>query len=154
VRENLTTASLETFARGIWVDGRGERSAAERIIQDLRVRTPGPEELMLRLSGGNQQKLIVGRWLLRGSRILILDDPTSGIDVGAKEELYKLIRALTREGTSVLISSSELPELLAIADRIMVLHEGSLAGSLPRAEFDQRKVIELAVIGNKAHAAH
>ena len=150
VRENLTTASLENFANGPWVDAREERSATERIVHELKVRTPGIEELMLRLSGGNQQKVIVGRWLLRNSPILILDDPTSGIDVGAKEELYRLIRVLTKHGTSIFISSSELPELLAIADRIMVLHEGSLAGILPRARLDQRTVIELAVTGRLA----
>jgi ABC-type sugar transport system ATPase subunit len=147
VRENITTAALDRLSRWAWLDRRLERQQSVKIVRDLGVRTPGIEELMLRLSGGNQQKVIVGRWLLRDVPILILDDPTSGVDIGAKDELYNLIAELTLRGTSVLISSSELAELMAISDRIMVLHQGRVAGILPRSAFSQRAIIELAVAG-------
>ena len=149
VRDNLTTASIEQYAHGPWLDPTSERRAAASMVQDLRVRTPGIDEVMLRLSGGNQQKVVLGRWLLRSPGVLILDDPTSGIDVGAKEELYRLIAELTRQGKAILISSSELPELLAICDRVMVLHGGRLAGVLTRDELSQRALIELAVNGSQ-----
>jgi ribose transport system ATP-binding protein len=154
VRENLVTAALDRLSRFLWLDGARERREAQRMVDRLGVKTPTPEETMLRLSGGNQQKVIVGRWILRDVPILLLDDPTSGIDVGAKDELYRLIADLTEGGTSVLISSSELNELIAICDRILVLHEGRIAGSLVREDFAQRPIIELAVTGAPVDSRH
>jgi ribose transport system ATP-binding protein len=147
IRENVTAASSDLIARRGWVQGGHERSLAARIISSLRVKTPDAEELMGRLSGGNQQKVIVGRWLLRGSPILLLDDPTAGVDVGAKDEIYRLIGELTAGGTSVLMASSELPELLAIADRMLILHQGRLVGTLEGEAMTQRNVLRLAVAG-------
>jgi ABC-type sugar transport system ATPase subunit len=117
------------------------------MVEVLRIRTPSIEEPLSRLSGGNQQKVAVGRWLLRGVPILIMDDPTSGIDVGAKDELYHVIANMTADGTSVLMTSSELPELLALSDRIMVLHLGRVAGILEGPDRTEENVLRLAVTG-------
>lgn len=147
VRENLTSASPDLIARRGWVRPGVERTLAEGMVRALRIRTPSTETPLVRLSGGNQQKAILGRWLVRDTPILILDDPTSGIDVGAKDEIYKLIADLTGRGRSVLISSSELPELLALSDRILVLREGQVAGILDGDRLTQADVLRLAVRG-------
>ena len=110
----------------------------------LRVRTPDMHEPIINLSGGNQQKVLICRWLLTHPRILILDEPTRGIDVGAKAEIHKLISNLAGQGVAVIMISSEMPEVLGMSDRIMVLHEGRVTGFLDRAEADQVKIMELA----------
>mgnify|MGYP000536507333 CR=1 FL=1 len=150
VRENLLSAAPELISRGSWLQSWRERPLALRMVEMLRVRTASIEEPLARLSGGNQQKVIVGRWLVRDTPILILDDPTSGVDVGAKDELYRLIGTMTASGTSIIISSSELPELLALADRMLVLHEGRIAGILQGASLTQQDVLQLAVQGAPA----
>jgi ribose transport system ATP-binding protein len=147
IRENITVASADLIADRAWVKVGRERSLADRIVTTLRVKAPHAEELMGRLSGGNQQKVIVGRWLLRDSLILLLDDPTAGVDVGAKDEIYGLIGDLTERGTSVIMASSELPELLAIADRMLILYQGRLVGTLEGDSMTQRDVLRLAVAG-------
>ena len=153
IRENLTAASSSLIApRGLLRPGR-EASLARKIVELLRVRTPSIEEPLSRLSGGNQQKVVVGRWLLRRVPILILDDPTSGIDVGAKDELYHLIADMTADGTSVIMTSSELPELLALSDRILVLHEGRLVGIVEGDQRTQEIVVRMAVAGIGLQAA-
>ena len=113
-------------------------------LRDTGVKTPGPHASIMGLSGGNQQKCIIGRWLLTQPRILLLDDPTRGIDVGAKAELYQLIDRLCREGMGVLLTSSELPELLTLSDRILVLAEGRLTAELSRAEATEHGILEAA----------
>ncbi len=110
----------------------------------LRVKTPDMQEPIINLSGGNQQKVLIGRWLLTKPRILILDEPTRGIDVGAKAEIHRLISQLARQGVAVMMISSEMPEVLGMSDRIMVMHEGRVTGFLDRAEADQVKIMELA----------
>jgi ribose transport system ATP-binding protein len=152
IRENLTSASSDLIAPGGWLRPRREGSLAKRISESLRVRTPSIEEPLSRLSGGNQQKVVVGRWLLRKVPILILDDPTSGIDVGAKDELYHLIAEMTADGTSVIMTSSELPELLALSDRMLVLHHGRLVGILDGEELTEENVIRMAVAGVRPQA--
>ena len=147
IRENLTAASSNLIAPGGWLRPGREASLARKIVDALRVRTPSIEEPLSRLSGGNQQKVVVGRWLMRRVPILILDDPTSGIDVGAKDELYRLVAEMTADGTSVIMTSSELPELLALSDRILVLHEGHLAGTLEGDDRTQENVLRMAVAG-------
>ncbi len=147
VRENLSAASADLISSRGFVRKVVERSMSQKMIEMLRVRTPSMEEPVARLSGGNQQKTIVGRWLMREVPILILDDPTSGVDVGAKEELYRLIGQMTASGTSILMSSSELPELLAISDRMLILHRGRAAGILSGDDMTQRNVLHLAVRG-------
>ena len=110
----------------------------------LRVRTPDMQEPIMNLSGGNQQKVLISRWLLTKPRILILDEPTRGIDVGAKAEIHRLVSELARDGVAVIMISSEMPEVLGMSDRIMVIHEGRVTGFLDRSEADQVKIMELA----------
>ena len=108
------------------------------------MKTPDLNERIENLSGGNQQKVLIGRWLLTKPRILILDEPTRGIDVGAKSEIHRLISKLAGEGVAVIMISSEMPEILGMSDRILVMHEGKCTGILDRAEADQIKIMELA----------
>jgi ribose transport system ATP-binding protein len=147
IRENLTAPSWDRIAPGGWLRPGKERSLAQKMVDALRIRTPSANEPLSRLSGGNQQKVVVGRWLLRDVPILIMDDPTSGIDVGAKDELYHLIGEMTAVGTSVIMTSSELPELLALSDRMIVLHHGRVVGILEADALTEENVIRMAVAG-------
>jgi ABC-type sugar transport system ATPase subunit len=117
---------------------------AERSAEQLGVRTSSIHAPITTLSGGNQQKAIIGRWLLTEPKVLLLDDPTRGVDVGAKAELYRLMDQLCRQGLGILFTSSELPELLTVCDRIAVLSEGRLTGELSRDEATEQKIMELA----------
>ena len=114
------------------------------MAQRLRVKTPGMEEIILNLSGGNQQKVLVGRWLLTNPKILILDEPTRGIDVGAKAEIHRLVSELAGQGVAILMISSEMPEVLGMSDRIVVMHEGHVSGILDRKDADQVSIMDLA----------
>jgi inositol transport system ATP-binding protein len=116
----------------------------EEMSRKLRVKTPGMDEIIQNLSGGNQQKVLIGRWLLTQPRILILDEPTRGIDVGAKAEIHRLVTQLAGQGVAVLMISSEMPEVLGMSDRVMVMHEGRMTGIVDRAEADQVRIMELA----------
>lgn len=147
VLENATMAASKLTSRMSIVRHGLERILSGEMIRRLGVRAESIDSPMRALSGGNQQKVVLGRWLLRGSRILILDDPTSGVDVGAKAEIYRLISSETEGGLSVIMSSSELPELLTVAHRILVLHEGRVAGVLKGDRMTQRDVLHLAVRG-------
>jgi ABC-type sugar transport system ATPase subunit len=126
-------------------DIRGEKRLAEEYRQKLRIRTTGIYQTVQRLSGGNQQKAVIARWLATDPKILILDEPTRGIDVGAKTEIYELLSELTDKGVSVIVISSELHELLAVADRILVMCEGRITGELQHSEFSQEKIMSYAV---------
>ena len=144
--ENIQVALLSSGKvdnRG-FVNQREVNRLAEEYSAKLRVKTPNLAETVANLSGGNQQKLLIARWLLTQPRILILDEPTRGIDVGAKSEIHRLITQLAGQGVAVLMISSELPEVLGMSDRIMVMHEGHVSGFLDRAEADQVRVMELA----------
>ena len=132
------------YAKAGFVDQKAVTGLAEEMAGRLRVKTPNLAERVENLSGGNQQKLLIARWLLTKPRILILDEPTRGIDVGAKSEIHRLITNLAAEGVAVLMISSELPEVLGMSDRIMVMHEGHVSGFLTRDEADQVKIMELA----------
>jgi ribose transport system ATP-binding protein len=147
VRENVTLANLEAVAPGGFIRASRERSVAEKYIHDLTIRTPSGEQTVRNLSGGNQQKVVLAKWLFTDSRLLIFDEPTRGIDVGSKVEIYQLMNALTARGVGILMITSELPELLGMSDRILVMHEGRLAGELPRAEATQERVMHLATGG-------
>ena len=126
---------------------------ADDAVRRLGVRCTGIEQLAATLSGGNQQKVVIGKWLATRPRVLLLDEPTRGIDVGAKQEIYALIRALAGEGLAIVMVSSELPELLLLADRIMVVSEGRRTGMLSRAEASEEAVMHLAAPrGPKARA--
>lgn len=144
VRENTTLANLDVLSVLGFVRRGDERSAAEKYRHDLDIKTPSIEQSVQNLSGGNQQKVVLAKWLFTHSRILIFDEPTRGIDVGAKSEIYKLMNALAAQGVAILMVSSELPEVLGMSDRILVMHEGRIAGELSRDEATQEKVMSLA----------
>jgi ABC-type sugar transport system ATPase subunit len=147
VAGNVSLCSLRDALRGGLLSRRREEELVAEPIRNTGVKTPGPRAAVSGLSGGNQQKCIIGRWLLTKPAILLLDDPTRGIDVGAKAELYTLIDRLCREGMGVILTSSELPELLTLADRIVVLAEGRLTAEFPRAEATEQKIMEAATCG-------
>jgi len=151
VAANVSLCSLGEAVRGGLLSRSREEALVAGPLRETGVKTPGPHAAITGLSGGNQQKCIIGRWLLVKPRILLLDDPTRGIDVGAKAELYALIDRLCREGLAVILTSSELPELLALADRIIVLAEGRLTAEFPRAAATEQKIMEAAT-GATAHA--
>lgn len=144
VRENITMCTLSESACAGLISTRSERQAAEESISQLNVKTAGPEAAITSLSGGNQQKCIIARWLRTNPAVLLLDDPTRGVDVGAKAELYQIIDQLCSEGLGIIFTSSELPELITMCDRILVLCEGRLTGELKRDEFSEQRIMELA----------
>ncbi|OCP10141.1 MULTISPECIES: sugar ABC transporter ATP-binding protein [unclassified Ensifer] len=145
ILENMQIAVLQDrFVKGGFVTEKQITAACEEMSRKLRVKTPNLQERIENLSGGNQQKVLIGRWLLTNPRILILDEPTRGIDVGAKAEIHRLVTELARNGVAVVMISSEMPEVLGMSDRIMVMHEGRVTGFLDRAEATQIKVMELA----------
>ncbi|HXZ61088.1 MAG TPA: ATP-binding cassette domain-containing protein, partial [Steroidobacteraceae bacterium] len=145
VLENLEIAALgRDFVRCGLVRGGAARRACAGVVSALRIKTPGLGERIENLSGGNQQKVLLGRWLLMRPRILILDEPTRGVDVGAKAEIHQLIAGLVAEGTAVLMISSEMPEILALSHRILVMRAGRVAGMLERAAATQVKIMDLA----------
>jgi len=147
VAANVSLCSLREATRGGLLDRRREEALVAGPIRDTGVKTPGPHAPITGLSGGNQQKCIIGRWLLTKPAILLLDDPTRGIDVGAKSELYQLIDRLCRDGLGVILTSSELPELLTLADRIVVLAEGRPTAEFTRAEATEQKIMHAATGG-------
>ncbi|MDN3713023.1 sugar ABC transporter ATP-binding protein [Paracoccus cavernae] len=143
--ENIQSALItQGHVKGGFIDQKAVTAKAEEMARMLRVKTPDLLEKVENLSGGNQQKLLIARWLLTNPRILILDEPTRGIDVGAKSEIHRLITNLAAQGVAVVMISSELPEVLGMSDRIMVMHEGRISGFLDRAEADQVKIMSLA----------
>lgn len=147
VGQNISISNLKEWAKFGIVSSARESEAIRGSISDLLVKTAGPGARITSLSGGNQQKCIVGRWLLTRPKVLLLDDPTRGVDVGAKAELYRLMDRLCMEGLSVIITSSELPELLTVSDRILVLSEGRLTGEFSREEATEHKIMEAATLG-------
>ncbi|WP_127753336.1 sugar ABC transporter ATP-binding protein [Devosia sp. 1566] len=145
IQENMQLAVIQDrFTRAGFVQQGPLSRACEEMSAKLRIKAPSLEEQVENLSGGNQQKVLIGRWLLTGPKILILDEPTRGIDVGAKAEIHRLVTQLARQGVAVIMISSELPEVLGMSDRIMVMHQGRVTGILDRAEADQVKIMDLA----------
>jgi len=147
VRENTTLANLDLLSVLGFVNRKKEREVSEKYVKDLRVRTPSIEQEVKNLSGGNQQKVVLAKWLFTDSQLLIFDEPTRGIDVGAKIEIYELMNELVAKGAGMIMISSELPELLGMSDRILVMHEGRISGELSRAEATQEKAMQLATGG-------
>jgi len=141
---NLTLASLEQFGRHLQIDRGREQAALDQAITDFDIRTRRKDILAGQLSGGNQQKLLLAKMLLLEPSIVIIDEPTRGIDVGTKEQIYQLIIQLAAEGKSVIVISSEMPELLGICDRIIVMREGDIAGEVSGAEMNENEIVALA----------
>ena len=127
-----------------YVSGVKEKQLTTKLEKELRIKTPSLEQLVGNLSGGNQQKVVLAKWLASEPDIIIFDEPTRGIDVGAKQEIYMLMNELTKQGKAVIMISSDMEELLGMSDRIIVLSEGRLAGELKRDEFSQEAVMTLA----------
>jgi ABC-type sugar transport system ATPase subunit len=153
LRENVSLASLRRFTRfGILRPEREERVVRE-LMRDLRIAARGPGQLVVTLSGGNQQKVVLARWLARRCGILLFDEPTRGVDVGAKEEIYRLMYALAEQGVAVLVVSSELKELFAICPRILVMREGRVAGEFAGADLREDDVVEAMLIGGQSDGA-
>ena len=154
VRENISLASLPSLVRFGFVRLNEERERAEEFVKALRIRTPGLEQKVVNLSGGNQQKVVIAKWLSLQPRVLIVDEPTRGIDIGAKAEVHNLLNELARDGVAILMISSELPEILGMSDRVLVMREGRIAGEVPRSEATQERIMAMATgLGRKQDAA-
>ncbi|WP_422478958.1 sugar ABC transporter ATP-binding protein [Pleomorphochaeta sp. DL1XJH-081] len=149
VRENVSLASLKQLSKGIQLMLRKERDIAEDYVDKLNIKTPTIEQLSRNLSGGNQQKVVLAKWLMSKSDVLIFDEPTRGIDVGAKIEVYNIINTLAKAGRAIIVISSEIPELLGICDRILVMARGKKTGELSINEATQEKIMTLATDSEK-----
>ena len=147
VRENITICTLREMVRAGLISRRNELDQTYEVFEKLSVKAASTEAPITSLSGGNQQKIIIGRWLLTRPKILLLDDPTRGVDVGAKAELYLLMDQLCRDGIGMILTSSELPELLTVCDRILVLSEGRITAEFSRQEATEEKIMEAATLG-------
>ncbi len=140
VRENVSLASLKNLSRRSFIDFGGEQRLAEETVRKLNIRAYSTRQIVNKLSGGNQQKIVVGKWLAREPKLLIVDEPTRGIDVGAKAEIHRLMSELAQRGLGILMISSELPEVLGMSDRILVMREGRLVGEFQRGEAEQERI--------------
>ena len=143
VRRNIPLANLPGIAQGGVIDRMRERGVAEDYRRRVNIKTPSIEARTVNLSGGNQQKVVLSKWLFAGPEILILDEPTRGIDVGAKYEIYTIIRDLAAAGKAIIVISSEMPELLGITDRICVMNEGRLVGEMATSDASQERIMEM-----------
>jgi len=153
VAENVTLCVPDRVSRFGFLSRAAELLVANEQVERMRVKTPSLDQLVSNLSGGNQQKVVLGRWLARAPRVLILDEPTRGIDVGAKAEIYRLIAELAANGIALLVISSELPELIGLSDRILVMAAGRIVGEVPRAEATEQRVLNLAMRENLSQEA-
>ncbi|MCX6078241.1 MAG: sugar ABC transporter ATP-binding protein [Chloroflexi bacterium] len=144
IKKNIVVSLIEKLSAFGFIDQTREYNTAKEYVQKLNVQTPSLEQKILKLSGGNQQKVVLARWLAIKPRVLIVDEPTRGIDVGAKVEIYMLLRELAAEGVAILLISSEMPEILGLSDRILVMHEGVVTGILARAEATEEKIMAMA----------
>ena len=144
VAENTTMATMHEFMKGLFIDKKKEEEVAQKHVDALATKTPGVDQLVVNLSGGNQQKVVIAKWLTRNSDILIFDEPTRGIDVGAKNEIYKLMNKLAAEGKSIIMISSEMTEILRMSDRIVVMCEGKKTGEIGIEEATQENIMNLA----------
>ena len=144
VNDNIAMVAIKKLlTHGLYNKGKARR-ASEEYIEKLNIKTPSADQIVGNLSGGNQQKIVIAKWLLNDPDIIILDEPTRGIDVGAKRDIYLLLGNLVRQGKAVIMISSEIPELMGICDRIMVMCEGNYSGEVSREEFSQERIMTLA----------
>jgi ribose transport system ATP-binding protein len=145
VEQNLSVASLNQRARLGFRSRSGDRNAAQSQVDSLKIKTPSLGQTVAFLSGGNQQKIVFGKWILCGPKVLLLDEPTRGVDIGAKQEIYGLMERLADEGVAILFVSSEMEEILGMSDRVLVMHEGRLSGELNRSDLSESAIMQLAV---------
>ncbi|MEV4121924.1 sugar ABC transporter ATP-binding protein [Micromonospora sp. NPDC049645] len=153
IYRNVTLATFGRYARLGFTNAAKERAEADRIAETLELRPRDVDRPVRTLSGGNQQKVVVGRWLLGGTKLLLLDEPTRGVDVGARAELYQVIRALAAQGVGVLLVSSEVPEVLGLADRVLVMREGRVVREAAAGELDENTVLDLVMAGSLMEGA-
>ncbi len=144
VAENSTMATLEKYTKGLFIDKKAEKDVAQKYVESLATKTPSVDQLVVNLSGGNQQKVVIAKWLVRNCDILIFDEPTRGIDVGAKNEIYKLMNKLAEEGKAIIMISSEMTEILRMSDRIVVMCEGKKTGEISIEEAAQETIMNMA----------
>jgi ribose transport system ATP-binding protein len=144
IRENISLPGLKRFASAGLVNVAKEDAMAVEMCRAINIKTPSTKVRAANLSGGNQQKVVLAKWLALSPKVLIFDEPTRGIDVGAKAEIYALIRELAAQGVSIIVISSEMEEVLGISDRVAVMHEGKITGLLERTQFSEEAVMRLA----------
>ncbi|MBV9490858.1 MAG: sugar ABC transporter ATP-binding protein [Verrucomicrobia bacterium] len=149
IRENITLPALKRYSPGMLISRAREEEVSKREVAALRVKTPSIETRAMNLSGGNQQKVVLGKWLSLDPKLIIFDEPTRGIDVGAKAEIYRLMRELADRGVGIIMISSDMEEVLGVSDRIAVMHEGDITGILSREQFGEKAIMNLAT-GRKA----
>ena len=145
LKDNICLPSVDRFSRLGFVSGKAETEAANQSVEDLRIKTPGIHQQVMNLSGGNQQKVVISKWLVRHADILIFDEPTRGIDVGAKVEIYQLMNQLTARGAAIIMISSELPEILGMSDRIAVMNSGRIVKEFSAEDATQEKILQYAL---------
>ncbi len=146
VSENTTMASLDDYMSGLFINKKKENETAKKYVEQLKTKTPGVDQLVVNLSGGNQQKVVIAKWLAKNCDILIFDEPTRGIDVGAKSEIYHLMNELVAEGKSIIMISSEMTEILRMSDRVIVMCEGRKTGEIDIAEATQENIMHAATL--------
>ncbi len=142
-------ASLSSFMKGAFIDKKKEHQQAEHYVQLLNTRTPSVDQLVVNLSGGNQQKVVIAKWLIKNCDILIFDEPTRGIDVGAKSEIYQLMNELVKQGKSIIMISSEMTEILRMSDRVIVMCEGRITDEIPIEKVSQERIMASATMRNQ-----
>ena len=145
IRANASLAALNSVANGWFIDQKREKALSDEYVSKLKVKTPSIEQKVMNLSGGNQQKVVIAKWMATHPKVLILDEPTRGIDVGAKKEIHLLMSELAKQGVAIIMISSELPEVLGMADRIYVMHDGRIKGEIDRANASQESIMKLAI---------
>jgi len=145
LRRNITLAALRKFKKGLFLKKSLEVEAAKKHIKAMDIRTPSEEQIVKNLSGGNQQKVVIGKWLEIMPKILILDEPTRGIDVKSKKEIHILMCELAKQGVAIIMISSELPEVIGMSDRIIVMHDGRITGEVERKDASQELIMKLAI---------
>ena len=152
VKNNITLANLKKYANIGKLRKKQEERAAETQVRSMEIKTPSLDQKVMFLSGGNQQKVVLGKWLERRPKILILDEPTRGIDVGAKAEIHALMSRLAADGLGIIMISSELPEVLGMSDRILVMNQGQITAEFSRENADPQKII-IEAIGRRSHVS-
>ena len=150
VADNISLASIGRDQKRGFLNFGAEQEISQEMMDRMRIKTPSDRQIVRFLSGGNQQKVVLGKWLAMKPKVLLLDEPTRGIDIGAKQEIYALMEELAAQGVSILFVSSEMEEILGMSDRALVMHEGQLSGELQRDELSEEAVMQLATSVSEA----
>ena len=145
IEDNVSMAALEKISKGGIIDNSKKIATTLKYIKEMNIKTPSTKQMVVNLSGGNQQKVVLGKWLMTEPKVLILDEPTRGIDIGAKYEIYNIMNKLILDGVSIIMISSELPEIIGMSDRVLVMHEGKITGELNKNELSQEAIMRFAI---------